>query len=359
VANLSLNELKEQNAETETKTEDNQNVVEQEVLDDENINEEVAEKADDSQEDDTEDGSTEGGELESWQLTEDETSENDQTGFVPNAEAAKKRKQNKVLRGTVKEQDSKIESQDSEIELLRKQVEKLKAGITSNIAPIAPTLSPRPTREDFGYDEVKYDNALDKWNDDKVEMRINNLNQSSIKKQQEEEAQLKSQQAQKNSLDDHYARAEKLIDSGKVSADNYNAADVNVRRALETVFPNAGDQMADRIIATLNSLGDGSEKVMYQLGVNNSKLNEFINTVKADPTGLSMMAHLGKLHSDISNPAKRRSNAPKPATRVSGDSQTKNGHGSMFKQWSKSTDVQSRISLKRKAKAAGEDVSKW
>lgn len=350
---LSLKELKEQNAAIEAESEDNQGMVEQDGSDIENINDDVEVKADDSQETDTVDGSEESEELESWQQTEEqETSENDQSGFKPNAEAAKKRKQNKALRGQVKEQES-------EIELLKKQIEELKTGDVRPTQNNEPLLGARPTLEQFDYDSAKYESALDDWQDQKFKQMFNDLNQSTQQQQQQAaQADLIRKNLQ-NSLDDHYSRAEKLVESGKVDAASYQMADTNVRRALENIFPNAGDSTADQIIDTLNSLGEGSEKVMYMLGRNNNKLNELTGIIQNDPSGLKMMAHLGKLHAEVQNPSKTRSNAPKPATSLQGDSATKNGYGSLYKQYQKSNDVQTRLDLKRKARQAGEDVSKW
>ena len=348
---MSLEQLQEENAKAEAETESNQNAIGQDAQGEENTNEDADINADESHEDDTEDGSEDGETLESWQQTEEEdTSTNDQNGFVPNAEAAKKRKQNKALRGQVKEQES-------ENELLKKQIEELKAGVYPAVTPTEPVLSKRPDIADFDYDQARFDVANDEWMDQKLEMKIKNMNQSSHQQQQQEQAQVKAQEAQKNSLDDHYARAGKLIESGKVNADNYRNADTNVRRALENINPGAGDNMTDQIIATLNSLGEGSEKVMYQLGVNNSKLFEFTSLMQSDGSGLKAMAYLGKLHTEVQSPSKRRSNAPKPATSINGEA-TKSA-SSMQRKYAKTNDVQKRIDMKYAAKKAGEDVSKW
>ena len=349
---ISLEELKAENEASEVESESNQDVNEQDALDVENAKEEIETKSDDSQDNDIVDESEKSEELEGWQQTDDDTSDGDQTGFIPNAEAAKKRKQNKALRGTVKERDS-------EIELLRKENEALKAGNAPVVAESTPKLEARPRIEDFDYDETRFQNASDDWHDKRIEQKISSLSASTNQRQAQEQAQAKAIQDQQNSVNDHYARAEKLVEEGKVSKDDYRTADTNVRRALESVFPNAGDQTADAIIANLNSLGEGSEKVMYQLGRNNSRLNEIIGVAQSDPTGLRLMAHLGKLHSEVQDPKKRRSNAPNPASKLTGDAAASSNHGTLFKRWSKATHPQDRVDLKAKAKAAGEDVSSW
>ena len=351
----SFKELKEENAALEAEAESNQNVIGQDAQDEESANEDVDINADESHEDGTEDGSEDGETLEAWQQTEaEDTSTDDQqsSGFVPNSEAAKRRKQNQALKGTVKEQES-------ELDILRKENEELRAGVTPVIKPTEPTLSKRPDIADYDYDQAKFDTANDEWMDQRLEMKIKNLNQSTYQQQEQEQTQLKAQQQQKQAIDDHYARVNKLVESKQVKPDQYKMADTNFRHALESVFPNAGDQNADRIIATLNSLGEGSEKVIYSLGRNNKKLNELIGSINADQSGLQMMALLGKLHSEVQDPKKRRTNAPQPASTLSGDVQSKGGRNSLYKQWDKSKDVQTRVSLKRQARKAGEDVSKW
>ena len=347
---ISLDELKAENAAEEVKAEDSQDVIDQDELDDGHINADVLYDEGDDQDDDTESGSEESATLESWQQTDDDTSESDQSGFVPNAEAAKRRKQNTALRGTVKEKDT-------EIELLRKELEEAKS--VNATVQTAPTLSTRPTREGCGYDEDAYDVALDAWNDEKLDLKIKSMNQAANQNQQQEQKAEAAKQHMQNSLNDHYARADKLVSDGKVKQEIFQAADGNVRNAIESVFNGAGNEMTDQIIARLNDMGAGSEKVVYLLGRNTSKLNELTGLLRNDPTGLSAMGFLGKLHSEVQDPQKRRSNAPKPASKLTGDAAATSSHGTLFKKWSKSTDPQTRINLKSKAKAAGEDVSSW
>ena len=349
---ISLDELKAENEAGEINLESNQDMNEQDALDVENVEDDIETRSDDLSNTDIVDESEESEELEGWQQTDDDTSESDQSGFKPNAEAAKKRKQNKALRGTVKERDS-------EIELLRKEMAELKAGNATTAISSAPQLEPRPKIEDFDYDEERFQDASDDWHDKRIEQKFSSLSASTNQKQAQEQAQAKAMQDQQNSINDHYARAEKLVEQGKVSKDDYRNADTNVRRALESVFPNAGDKTADAIISTLNSLGEGSEKVMYQLGRNNNRLNEIIGVAQSDPSGLKLMAHLGKLHSDVQDPKKRRTNAPKPTSKLTGDAAASSNHGTLFKRWSKATHPQDRVDLKAKAKAAGEDVSSW
>ena len=108
---ITLDELKAENAAKEAEAnnaliEDNKEIIEDEYVE---VKEEI--KADEV-ESSTEDNDEKEAELESWQLTEDtETSEDDQkSGFVPNHEAAKRRKQAKALKGELN--DTKSENEE-------------------------------------------------------------------------------------------------------------------------------------------------------------------------------------------------------------------------------------------------------
>ena len=300
--------------------------------------------------DDHQEGSEQDGEVESWMQADEATSESDQGGFKPNHEAAKKRQIIKSLKGSLNEKDD-------ELSQLREELERLKSAAAPK-QQVENQLPPRPKREDFDYDDDAYDNAIDEWNDKKLELKLSSHTQSYQQKQQQEQQQKAQSEAMQQAIDDHYARASELVAQGKVSAELYTQADTTVRKALQE-FSGNGDQMADTLISSLNNLGEGSEKVMYQLGVNPSKLNEFLGLLRRDPTGLAASAYLGRLQASITEPQKRKSSAPKPASAVNGDSGGDGLAGKLKQQYSKEQDVGKRISMKRKAKADGVDVSNW
>ena len=139
MASQTLKELKAENAATAAATNDAPVGDKKEIIEDEYV--EVVEqvKADDTGSKPEDEGSQEV-ELEDWQLTEEtETSEDEQKGgFVPNHEAAKRRKKNQALRGEIKEKDSELEE-------LRKQVNALQSGTAPKVeqeqaALVRPTL---------------------------------------------------------------------------------------------------------------------------------------------------------------------------------------------------------------------------
>lgn len=351
--NLSLQELKAQNAVSDEVKEDlnvdaPKGQDKDEYVEVNKSNTEVEEKPKP-----TEDGGEEKPEIESWMQTEDtETSEDENKGgFQPNAEAATRRRQNKALRGELGD------AKDENTKLLER-IAALEAGKAPQEQK-QDELAPRPTREQFDFDDDLYDVAVDKWNDKKFDSKLNSrlaTNQSD--NQQAEHLQARQDLMTKN-LDSHYEKAQMLVDDGKITEESFRDSDSIVRRSMEALFKGKGNQMTDALISTLNTLGDGSEKVMYQLGVNPSKMQEFTNLLATDPSGLAAMGFLGKLQASITSPNKRRSQAPNPGSDVKGEGGKGGKTGTAQKAYDKATTTQERISLKRAARKGGIDTSKW
>jgi hypothetical protein len=280
------------------------------------------------------------------QSEEAETSEDEKKGgFVPNHEAAKRRNKAKALRGELKEKDTELEE-------LRKQV----AALSSPQAQV-PQADTTPKLPDDLYD----DDAMRKYHNDMVAFNKSGFNQYKIdnERQAREQQVVAKQQAMNTSLDSHYERAQKLIDDGKITTESYQNADRNVRTALSAVSNGNGDQVTNLLISTLNSLGQDSEKVLYQLGVNPAKLQELQRLFSDDPTGLTATAYVGGLQKEISSPNKRRSQAPSPANKVDGEGGKGGKFGTLQKQYNKLSEPQERISFKRKAKKDGVDTKNW
>ncbi len=346
--NLTLKELKERNeAESNVNTIADEEVTQEvETADDttDDMTDEVAETEDDSS-DDTE-GDTET-EVEDWmQAEETETSDGEKKGFVPNHGVAAVKKKLKA----------KLEKKDSELEELKAQVEALKSGQQVQATQPNQGLPPRPKREDFDYDDDAYDAAIDEWNDKRFEAKLNNHATQSTQKATQEAQKKKLEQA----IETHYDNAAKLVSSGKVTEDAYLAADRTVRSSLDEMFKGQGDHIADRLINTLTTAGEGSEKVMYQLGISSEKRNKLLTLMSSDPSGLSASVYLGTLQAAIGSKQKRRNTGPKPATKVTGDGGGKGPSGTLHKKYlAAGNDVQARITLKRQAKASGVDVSQW
>lgn len=349
---ITLDELKAENAAEEAKAEDKQVEDKKEPIQDEYV--EVKEEAQaDEVEGSTKDNDEKETELEGWQLTEEtEASESEKkSGFVPNREAANRRRKTQALKGELKEKDSELDE-------LRKQVEALKAGN----APQAPQQAAplvKPTREQFDYDDEAYDAAIDKYYDAKFDEKLNSHQTNTLEKQQQEDAQKAVLESQQKSLNSHYERASKLVADGKVTEESYRGADGVVRQSIESLFPQQGNSITDALISTLDGLGEGSEKVMYQLGVNASKLQELQNKLLKGDGGVSATAFLGQLHAQIQTPTKRRSQAPAPGSKVDGEGGGGGRGGSLQKKYNKTDDLQKRLEIKREAKSQGIDTKQW
>lgn len=344
---LSLKQLKDENSDEQPETvnevvEDNQEDIQDEYVEvDENL-EEVTEETEGEEEKSKADA-----EIESWMQTDEATSE-ENTGFVPNSEAAKQRRKYKALRDESKEKDDEIEQLKARLA----QVE------TGSPAPAVSEVSAPTLPEDI-YDE----DAMRKYHADMVTYQNNLVNNAEEKRQADAQKRKQQEQIQQRqatldkSFDSHLERADELVNSGKITEDAFTQAHLNVYRSLDAVSNGNGQVMAKQLIS---SIGEGSEKVIYMLGVNNSKMSALQSKLSNDPSGLQAAIYLGQLQAEVSSPTKRRSNAPKPAKQVKGNASSATSQAEKLKKkYTKMTDVQERISFKRKAKQDGIDVSNW
>jgi len=242
-----------------------------------------------------------------------------------------------------------ISDRDEEIEKLRRENAEL-----AKLKPKEETTLVRPKRIDFDTDE-EFDEAFDKYSLSRTEEAINRTRHEDQQKVGQQQAQQKLVEA----VDSHYERAEKLIGESGITPETYKAADTTVRAAVEAVTPNLGDMIVDQVISIL---GDGSEKVLYFLGRNKAALAKFQNLLATDKSGMKAAVYLGQEKQRLTKPIKPRSNAPHPATEVNGDKPLTGAEGRYKKQYDaahKGGSLQSAYDIKKKAKAAGVDVSTW
>lgn len=283
-------------------------------------------------------------EVESWMLTDEEEVE---TG----SEAKFTGSDIKAAKSKLK---AKLQKKDNEVESLRQELEALKRGPQQ--APPAQALGQQPKREDF-YEHDDPDGAFIQ-----ASIAYNNHRQQLAQQQHAMQAQQQqAHQAQKaavtTKVDAHYERAIKLAEKSGITAEQYQNADLSVRQNIDAVMPGGGEEITDKLIATL---GEGSEKVFYQLGVNPRRMNELSAHLRSDPTGLTAMAYLGELKANISTPQKRKTKAPKPTTQIQGDSSVSQSEGAWLKKYKKAgSNIQERINIKRDAKREGVNTSNW
>jgi hypothetical protein len=339
-----LEQLKAENAEPTEET--NESVpqakeVEAEVEAVEEESEELADPGEGEQAD------AEGAETEAWMQTEEQTSEGSDDGTVVPLSAHTK------MRGKLK---GRIGEQNEELEQLRAENAALKSG---QPAPAQqPTqVGARPKREDYDFDDDRYDAALDDWHDKRTDARFA-TNQSGAA---QAAAQTQAAQQLDQAVDDHYQRAAKLAEESGITPELYQNADTVVRQTIESVLPNMGDVVTDNMIARL---GEGSEKVMFFVGRNKAAQEKLRSSLVTDPTGISAAIYLGELKRDVVQPAKRVSRARKPATQIQGDEGgSAKGDAKKLKETYHSAHKrgqgQTAYNAKKTAKAAGIDVSDW
>lgn len=335
---MKLAELKAQNQAEEEARAEVQAEVEEEITQEpeEVLSDEIENIEEPESEEQTEVESE--GEGESWMSSEDDAEHEERT--VPlNA-----------LRATRDKLKGKLSEKDEVIEELKREVQALKQAPSTAQPPSieAPRYGDFDTEEEFNEANAKYLQSL-------VQSTVTQTQQVSQQKQNES-AQLEKM---KSNVDAHYKRAQELVEStDNLSAELYQGADLAVREAIESIKPNQGDSLTDTLIARL---GEGSEKVMYFLGRNETARNKLLSKLSADPTGLDAFLYLGELKSKHTMPAKQRSNAPAPATRVTGSNEKPSDKAlkSKYDKAHSKRDIQSAYQIKKEAKKAGIDTTNW
>lgn len=246
----------------------------------------------------------------------------------------------------------RIEEKDSEIENLKKEVDDLKKQ-RSVSTPKDETLI-RPKESDYESVEA-YQTALDEYEDKRLDSKFSVVQG----RKQLQETQTKAIQQLNKAVDEHYLRADKLIEISGISAETYKQSDEAVRNALEAVRPGQGNIITDQIIAIL---GDGSEKLIYKLGRSKALRGEFITLLSEDPHGLKAMAFLGEQKAKLLNTTRRKSNAPAPSNEINGDTTSSNKERGFRKKYDEAHskgNSQAAYTAKKEAKAAGINTSKW
>lgn len=333
-----LEQLREENAASEsTQAASPQDAPKEDEVIAATATEEDATDADQDESDD--DGEVE---TESWMKGDDQESQSADRKFTDSDVAAAKKK----LR-------AKLEVKDAENAELKKQLEELQRQQHA-----APKVGAKPTREQF-YDKDDPDEA---FAEALVEWKLNNTaaqQQAQRQQVERERTQLETVQSIEKSVDQHYVRAAKLVEQSGISEDLYRSADERVRTAVDEVFPGDGEVVTNILI---DLMGEGSERVMYHLGVNSARRAELKEIMRNDPKGLKAAAYLGKLSAELSAPAKRKSNAPPPAAQIQGDAGTSESGSKLQRQYKEAHakgNTQAAFDLKLKAKQAGINTKTW
>jgi hypothetical protein len=337
-----LDELKAENAATE-----NQATIKTPQVDmvEDNEVEAAKEETQETEQDaDSDDDDSEDTEVEDWAKSDEQTSQ-DHSDTVPVAAHAKVRAKLKA----------KVEERDSEIDRLKAEIEAIKNGSTAQPKPAG-----KPSRDSFWEHDDPDEAYLDALADWKIGSKTSQQDEQR-KKAESELAQAQRNESINKAVDGHYERAAKLSEQSGITAEAFQSADLAVKQAIESIMPGFGENVVNLLIS---NLGDGSEKVMYHLGVNKAALSELKDAISADikDGGMRAAMLLGRKSAQLNQPKKRVSQAPKPASSLNGDGNTGGGQSVMKKKYSDAHskgNSQLAFDIKRKAKASGINTFEW
>jgi len=349
---LSLKALKEENAALEEKPVEEVETPEIDAEADaleEHIEstDDVDKPVDNADEDDVKKDDEPKDEVEEWLKTGDEDDNKEDKPDIDNGVARSIR-----LRATAKAE----RKSNAEIERLQAENERLRTAQPASDTTGLQT----PNRDDYldkDDPDTAYLNALSEFN--------TNKQIASITASQQVEDQKRQQAAQKqvieSNVNKHYDAAAKLIEGSNISEDSLRSADLNVRRMVEDLYPDAGDALVD---AFISKVGAGSERVFFNLGINKTRLNQFRETLVNDPTGLDAAIFLGGLNKELNKAGKRKSSAPAPAQHVQGDAgasvtSKERALKKKYAEADKKGNAQESYNARKAGRAAGYDVSKW
>lgn len=350
---MTLEELKAENAKAEAaaKPENTNEELETEA------SPQAAEEESETQVDETETAEqAEDAESETEEVAEDESDEWMQSDSHE-SQAEKKFTDGDIGKAKAKLRAKLEKRHDGEVEKLKQEIESLKGQLTQSSA--AKSLQ-KPKREDF-FDsddpESAYEDALLAWQKADLKAEIS-AEQAASQTQQQNLSYIRETE---KAVDQHYERAIKLAEKSDISAEQYQTADFRVRSMIESLYPNAGDAITDGLIA---NLGEGSEKVFYNLGVNQARLGELRSRLERDKTGVSAAMYLGQLKAELNSPRKRKTTAPKPSPNLDGDvGKTDEARFKALKKKydaaHKSGDMQTAFNIRREARKAGALTRDW
>jgi len=273
-----------------------------------------------------------------WMQADDKESA---TGVMP---VEKHIRAKRRLKDTIGEKDGRITALEAQVEALTK----------GKAAPAGMRLL--PTLEDCGGDPVKHQEEMGLWVKEAV--AVENAEVNTAQAQSNHTAQ--ETQGRDTAVNEHYARSVKLQEGSTITADVFDKAELKVRTSLDEISPGNGDAIADHLI---DIMGEGSEKVIYHLGVNPLKMAALQEEFKKDPRGYTAVAMVERIKASIAPIGKRQSRAPAPAKHLSGDQKPVTaGAKALKKKYDaavKGNNPQGRIDAKRAAKREGVDTSGW
>lgn len=323
MSNTTLEELRQQIAE------DDQEVIEAEQVEESSDEPETAVAEEDAEADEVDDLD--------FELDESESSTNQQK--KPSPEEA-------ILYKLTKEK-KKRQATQTENEELKARLAELEARINGSTPP-AKQPEPSVSLGDIPKAPVMYENGID---------TPEKLSQAQWKYMQEVEAyksrqlaveqqKQQAQEAMKKRQLSLAGDAAKFISEHKL---NQDVAITTIQKATDEIDAIAGD---GAMATLLDYVGEGSSRVAYLLGRNETKLNELKNIMAQDKTGLKAVSYLTRLLA-VKPKTRVMSNAPEPDQPLKGDAASSATAKQLQKQYDEAKDEDELLSIRRKAREMG------
>ena len=250
---------------------------------------------------------------------------------------------------------SKLADKDSELEMLKAELEALKNKPAEAVQTSELT---RPKRDDF-YDNDDPEAAYDDAFADYVIAKTRATTAAETRAVSADEATKQAKAAISKGEDEHYERVAKLVDESGIEPGVYQSADLAFRQAIDNASPGEGDTVASIF---MGRLGEGSDKVIFNVGINADKQQKLTKLLIDDPTGLDAGMYLAEIKATLTSPKKLTTNAPRPPPDMKGDATANASTKALKKRYLKSTDMQERINIRKQAREAGvskDSINSW
>jgi len=273
-------------------------------------------------------------EAEGW-MQGDETPDE---GITSNADAAT------IRRSIQAKANKKLEATNSELEIANARI----AELEGKASPVKAELV-RPKRDDF-FDSDDPDLAYELAVEDYILKKVEAKQAAGSAATERATAQAKQASAISEGENAHYERAAILVKESGIKPETYQSADLAFRTAIDQVIPGAGDNIA---AAFISKLGAGSEKVVFNLGVNAQRREKFTQLLREDGTGLQAGMYLAELKTTLLTPKNKPTNTPKPAPKMQGDAHEKSSTKALKKRYKSAATDQERYDIRQKGRQGG------
>ena len=281
-------------------------------------------------------------ELEDWQKPDDEeTQKNDLVPLAKHLDVKNRLKEKAA---------TELSQKDAEIEELKRQLEARQ----TQALPQVDDLEIAVEMWEFQGDPSQYPRYV-------AEVNARNALKLQALEARKAQAQQKQSQAQAfvaAGIDKHYERAAELISTDpRVTEEKFKAAENAVIKLVDSLTGGIGKTLLDNFIARL---GKGSEKVIYNLGINAEAQREFEDALKSDETGFMAAMFLAEKRAKFeSKPVTKPTPAPKPDTPLVGKASSFGAEQKEYEKAHASGDAEKAFDIKMAAKKKGINTSKW